>query len=227
MNNVSTTLGTRLKTARKSKNWRQEDLSDRSGVKQSTISKIERDIQKTSTEVVKLAHALKVSAIWLSDGIGPMYTEIDKNTPEVEEDCMLYQYFDPRCIKGSYFNSKDKPSCDTLSVSSRTLAGLGVAADDAIAYVQDDESGGMTLAHGDEGVIDSSQTEPELNNGRLFAIASGHRVIVRRITVNSIGGLLVSSDSSDKSRFPDELFTALDRQQLNIIGRLCWSSGRK
>lgn len=63
------TLGLRLKAARLRKNMTQADLETASGVKQGTISKIERGDQEQSSYVVALALALDVDPGYLYNGI--------------------------------------------------------------------------------------------------------------------------------------------------------------
>lgn len=62
-------LGNRLSEARKRRNLTQKRLAEISGVPQQTISKIERDDQKSTTQLVELAEALGVTAKWLATGI--------------------------------------------------------------------------------------------------------------------------------------------------------------
>lgn len=62
------TLGERVKQRRKELQWTQEDLAQKSGVGQGTISKMERTGQEASTYVVELADALGVSPQWLNTG---------------------------------------------------------------------------------------------------------------------------------------------------------------
>ena len=62
--------GERLKYARKLRGLTQEKLSEMSGVKQGSISKIEREEQDSSGFDAKLAYALSVPAIWLSSEVG-------------------------------------------------------------------------------------------------------------------------------------------------------------
>ena len=64
--------GKRLKQARKAKGLTQGELSEISGVKQGTISKIERGDQDSSGFDAVLANALDVDAFWLSTGGGSM-----------------------------------------------------------------------------------------------------------------------------------------------------------
>lgn len=61
--------------------WSQQELADRSGVPQGTISKIERGDQDSSRYDVHLADALGISPVWLTKGIGAI--KPDNNVQEV------------------------------------------------------------------------------------------------------------------------------------------------
>lgn len=65
---MTTTYGDRLRTARKHKNLSQDQLAQVSGVKQGTISKIERGDQEISTFDVELSMALDIHPLWLKNG---------------------------------------------------------------------------------------------------------------------------------------------------------------
>lgn len=64
--------GERLKTARRLRNMTQHELAEKSGVKQTTISKIERGDQKGSKSDMDLCFALQINPVWLSRGMGNM-----------------------------------------------------------------------------------------------------------------------------------------------------------
>ena len=66
------TLGKRLKAARKSKGFTQQELEKLSGVSQQLISKIESEKIESTTEVFNLAEVLDVNAKWLATGSGEM-----------------------------------------------------------------------------------------------------------------------------------------------------------
>lgn len=224
-------LGTRLKAARKAAGWTQQELHKQSGVSQTTLSKLERGEQKSSTDTALLASALGVSAIWLSDGIGDMrnsYKSGNVNgSTQSKEEFVLYQYADPRCNASPYKGASGKSELPTVTVAASTLHRLSLSPMDCIAFVQGDASGGTTVATGDQGIIRADERDPRQHNGRLFAIADGESVFVRRIATRATGGYLITCDNPDKSLFPDEILTATEASTLNIIGRLCWSSGNK
>jgi phage repressor protein C with HTH and peptisase S24 domain len=72
-------LKDRLKQARKHANLTQSELAERAGIKQASISEIERGLTRTSGYLVKLATILEVSPVWLSEGIGSMLASDQSN----------------------------------------------------------------------------------------------------------------------------------------------------
>jgi phage repressor protein C with HTH and peptisase S24 domain len=63
-------LKDRLRQARKNAGLTQADLAERAGIKQASISEIERGLTRTSGYLVKLAQICGVDPVWLSDGSG-------------------------------------------------------------------------------------------------------------------------------------------------------------
>jgi transcriptional regulator with XRE-family HTH domain len=63
-----TTLGIRLRQARKDKKLSQKALAELVGIKQQAVQRIERGDVKNTCYIVQLAHALEVSPDWLAAG---------------------------------------------------------------------------------------------------------------------------------------------------------------
>jgi len=98
-----TTLGSRLKLSRKQRAMTQKDLSEKSGVSQQLISRVESEKIDNTTEFLSLAEALGVSAKWLSKGEGEMTGEdtvasnsADALTYEAQELAKTFQKLPPK-----------------------------------------------------------------------------------------------------------------------------------
>lgn len=72
-------LKDRLKQARKYAKLTQVELAERAGIKQASVSEIERGLTRTSGYMVKLAQVCQVSPVWLSEGIGEMELGAESN----------------------------------------------------------------------------------------------------------------------------------------------------
>lgn len=75
-------LGGRVKQRRNQLGWSQEELAQKSGIGQGTISKMERTDQESTTFIVELAQALGVSATWLRTGVNE---KSSRNSSKISE----------------------------------------------------------------------------------------------------------------------------------------------
>lgn len=82
-------FGERLKAAREAAGLTQEELAKKSGVKQGTISKIERGDSDSSTFTVQLAIACGVRPEWLAMSEGEMRTEFSYAALDEKERAVL------------------------------------------------------------------------------------------------------------------------------------------
>lgn len=88
------TLAERVKAAREHAGLKQAPLAKMVGVEQPVISQLERGKNLQSAHLPKIAHATGVSAIWLSDNIGPMVvdTKEDSNVSMAEQPSQSFRY---------------------------------------------------------------------------------------------------------------------------------------
>lgn len=63
-------LKDRLKQARKAAGLTQVELAERAGIKQASVSEIERGLSRTSGYLVKIAQICGVDPAWLAEGVG-------------------------------------------------------------------------------------------------------------------------------------------------------------
>lgn len=68
------TLAGRLRHARGLKGWTQQQLADAAGVTQGTIGNLESQSRHRPRDLLAIASALGVSAVWLDKGEGAMLT---------------------------------------------------------------------------------------------------------------------------------------------------------
>jgi len=224
------TLGKRVRRAREQRGMGQGELSRRLGMKdQSPLSKIERSsTQSTSSYVGRIAEVLGVRVSWLLYGTGGMGDKTGSSDTlasslDHDSDVLLYQLTDSRsthCV-----HERADQHVATLDVARAVLDDIDVTAETGAAYVQSDASMAPTLQPADRGVIDVTRRDVESESGSLFALRRGRSVIVRRVVAHADGRALVSCDSADKRLYPDHEVASLD--DLDVRGRLVWSSGKK
>lgn len=78
---MNKSLAQRLKEARTEREWTQVDLSKKSGVRQSDISKIERGVTNRPIGLLALANALQCDPYWLETGRGQKTPSVSNVTP--------------------------------------------------------------------------------------------------------------------------------------------------
>jgi phage repressor protein C with HTH and peptisase S24 domain len=79
-----------------------------------------------------------------------------------------------------------------------------------------------TLFHGDRAVIDLGSTK--IVSGRVFVVALGDEVKIKRIFKMADGQIRIVSDSVDKATYPDE-YISQDSDRFLVIGRVIDRSG--
>lgn len=73
-------LKDRLKHARRYAQLTQSDLAEKAGIKQASVSEIERGISRTSVHLVKLAQICGVNPVWLAEGVGQVFEGQEDDT---------------------------------------------------------------------------------------------------------------------------------------------------
>lgn len=88
------TLAERIKSARIHAKLTQKALALKAGVEQPVISQLETGKNLQSAHLPKIAHACGVSAIWLSENIGPMINaaKVDSNVGEARQPVESFRY---------------------------------------------------------------------------------------------------------------------------------------
>jgi SOS-response transcriptional repressor LexA len=88
------TLAERIKSARMHAKLTQKALALKAGVEQPVISQLETGKNLQSAHLPKIAHACGVSAIWLSENIGPMISVAkgDSNVAETRQQLESFRY---------------------------------------------------------------------------------------------------------------------------------------
>lgn len=71
--NIGMTIGERIKAARKAIPMTQGELAAKVGVKQPTLSELERGDSASSAHLPAIAAALGLNALWLQTGKGPKH----------------------------------------------------------------------------------------------------------------------------------------------------------
>jgi transcriptional regulator with XRE-family HTH domain len=86
-----TTLAGRLRHARARLGWTQQQLADAAGVTQGAIGNLESQSRHQPRDLLAIASALGVSAVWLDKGEGAMLTEYPALRGDVKDLAQLIE----------------------------------------------------------------------------------------------------------------------------------------
>ena len=100
------------------------------------------------------------------------------------------------------------------------LAKMGLKPSDISAITANGDSMAPTIQDGEVLLIDHSQQEPR--DSKVFALARGDEMVVKRLIRDFSGGWVVRSDNPDKNKYPD--FCVSD-ENLRIVGQVVWRGG--
>jgi transcriptional regulator with XRE-family HTH domain len=87
--NINMSIGQRIKERRKAIGLTQSQLAAKVGMKQSSISELENGDSSSTTNVAKIAQALKVNALWLETGAGDGMRQDHANPAGLDIDKMM------------------------------------------------------------------------------------------------------------------------------------------
>lgn len=229
-------LKDRLKQARKSAGLTQAELADRVGIKQASVSEIERGLTRTSGYLVQLAQACGVDPIWLSEGtgspgqarpisnatmLGPI-SVWDDETPLDDDEVYVPFLKEVELSAGSGRTVIEKSSSRKLRFGKQTLRNQGVQFDQAVCVTVHGNSMEPVLPDGSTVGVDKSSTS--VKDGKMYAIDHGGELRVKTLYRMPGGGLRFRSFNQDEH--PDEEYSAqqLAESGINVLGKVFWYS---
>ena len=225
-------LKDRLKQARKSAGLTQSELAERAGIKQSSVSEIERGLSRSSAHLIKLAQVCNVDPIWLADGSAE-----DREKMERVRAALHRQFHGPSEDEYALIptllpkESGDPKLLDThvevregLVFRKDWLQKMKSKPENLHVIYADDNSMEPYILQGDAVLFDASQTDPWDKNVYVIQRPRGG-FSIRRLNQNLRGIWVISGDSRDKISHPDELSTVETVHELPIVGRVIWRGG--
>jgi phage repressor protein C with HTH and peptisase S24 domain len=232
-----TTLSERLREARTDANMTQAGLAKAVGIGQSLIGNLESGLRLTSKHIPKIAAALGVSAIWLSDGIGQKHGPGSEGmAPNIATPPRPVLVFD---------DDKDETDDGYISVPRLTLvASCGTGRmnwevdlkgtpnmfrkawcikkrynpEKLVTVMAEGDSMSPGIPHGASITLNTEDTLAR--TGKRYAIDFLGEFFIKRLFRESDGSITIRSDNADKSRFPDWTISTDHMESLNILGRV-------
>lgn len=201
-----TELKDRLKLARKRRKLSQPQLADAVGMSQSNLSDLETGKSKGSGLLPQIAKELKVNALWLATGEGPMESTSAPAPAIPQSKAAVILAYNPE--------GEPDPAGDMLIMLPWKLAELGNPdpAKLLIHYATDD-SMATEFKQGSLTLINTALTSPAA--GKVYLLNIGGKPYLRRM-VDAYGRWKIRADApGDPGEYLDELDAV-------IVGQVIW-----
>ncbi|MDQ3203066.1 MAG: helix-turn-helix transcriptional regulator [Pseudomonadota bacterium] len=244
-------LKDRLKAARKKAGLTQVELAERAGIKQASISEIERGLTRSSGHLVRLAQICGVDPVWLSEGtkfptaqwdavvsdtqpkyippelrsnasiLGPIDVW-DDDTPLDDDEVEIPFLKEVELSAGSGRTAVQKSSTRKLRFGKVTLRNQGVQPDQAVCVTVHGNSMEPVLPDGSTVGVDMSSTT--VKDGKMYAVNHDGQLRVKTLYRIPGGGIRMRSFNIDEHK--DEEYTAqeLSDKNIDVLGKVFWSS---
>lgn len=227
-----TTIGTRIRNARRDANISQEELARRVGVSQGAIGHLESGRTRNTHLLVRIASTLGVSAEWLETGTEPVNKTVASENellqvPTDDEFALVPQLdIAAACGEGTFVDHIVVKG--GLAFKRSSLRDFGVPEYAARIIYSSGGSMAPTIQDGRVVLINTADREPR--DGKVFAICKpDSELVLKRLVWDyhpSIGAQvwIMRSDNPDKNEHPDKILPPDDRTM--IVGRAVWNDNR-
>lgn len=239
-------LKDRLKQARKNAGLTQVELAERAGIKQASISEIERGLTRTSGHLIKLARICGVDPVWLSEGVGSPEVrpeaQQEKATSTIESNAVLLGPIDVwdddtpldddevyvpflkevELSAGAGITAVQQSQKQKLRFGKLTLRRQGVQPSEAVCVTVTGNSMEPVLPDGSTVGVDRGNTS--ITDGKMYALDHGGQLRVKTLYRVPGGGIRMRSYNRDEH--PDEVYTPQEmlQKEIAVLGRVFWSS---
>lgn len=133
----------------------------------------------------------------------------------------LKSVFLPKTLLGASAGTgaldEDERSADAIAVDARWLKGIGVEPSHASVIRVDGEAMAPTLRHGDDIIVDHSDTMGRLRDG-LYLLRLDDVLMVKRVAMGPRRGIF--SIVSDNNLYPS--WGEMDLELVTVVGRVAW-----
>ena len=210
-------FGERVKEARIEKGFTQEAFAKKLGLKQGTISDIERGKTKNSPVTWKMAELCGVHSEWLQTGKGEKYSNIQNQSQSKD---LITEIQTIKIHEGS-------SAPDTYTVLNQTLESVNLKPEDARILQTDSLNMSPTIGKNSQVLIDTSDTTPK--EGGIYLIQDGKHLALKRLiyeysylVMDSVW--MMKNDNPNKQEYPDKVLPQPGNAK--IIGRVVWYDNR-
>lgn len=200
-------VGKRVRDRRKELGLSQGDLAKAAGLTQPTISSLERGESNTSGAIASIAHALKVSALWLETGLGEKELSARKLLRRTHSNGTQEEFFEVPIMpsEGSCGGLGNVPPHLPIVKGVEFFKHYKVNPECVFAVISDGDAMSPFVMNGYAVLFDSAACAQKLTSG-VYAIKTPAGVRIKRLHIRADGSLVLANDNPDKTRFPDEVY---------------------
>nr|WP_267964128.1 helix-turn-helix transcriptional regulator [Halomonas sp. MCCC 1A11057] len=236
------TIGERVRRARKYAGLTQKQLAEAVGIRQPTLSDLEKGDSRSSAYLVQIARACKVNADWLATGRGEMeasnnVTELHPKPVSSGDDLVIHdteitegeEPLRPDEVELPYLREVEFAAGDgrtqvienhgrTMKFSLPRLLRAGVQPHNAACATASGSSMEPTIADGSPIAIDRGCTH--IIDGKIYALDHGGMLRIKRLYRLPLNRVRLVSDNSDEH--PEEVYSMMGDEAPQILGRVFW-----
>lgn len=223
---MTTTIGDRIKEARKLRGMSRPDLVKASGIKYPTLAGIENNDQTGTTQLIPLAEALRVHVRWLQSGTGAR--DIDSPPALEESDWVdVTGYSQAAGLGASGSEAIEYAETHSLKFKKNSLRRRGILGRPLAVYYGRGDSMEPTINDGDAILFDTSDTR--ISDGCLFLIqvhgaANPAYYVKRALVLDGVTYFQSDNPSGDHDwRKPRRMDSS--REPITVLGRVHWIGG--
>lgn len=208
---MNETIGDRIKARRDSEQLSQQDVATRVDVTPQSVQQWEAG--KTAPRgkrLDSLAHALGCSKEWLLFGSGDLPNEPATRFTKVP-------VLDVELAAGVGAHIDMEEVTDWVPISQDWIFENQLPESNLVVVKVSGDSMLPRLQNGDMLLVNTSDNRPV--SGKIYAIANGSELRVKRLIKQMSGAWVISSDNKHDPAYPDEVIPPNSFNQLRIIGR--------
>ncbi|HHZ56505.1 XRE family transcriptional regulator [Xanthomonas vasicola] len=223
---MGTTIGDRIREARKARGLSRPDLAKLSGIKYPTLAGIENNDQTGTTQLPELAEALGVNVRWLQSGMGPRDAS-EKAQPDERDWADITGYSQAVGLGAGGTEAVEYAETHSLKFKKTSLRRRGILNHPLAVYYGRGDSMEPTINDGDAILFDTSDTRPV--DGSLYLIqvlgaANAEYYVKRAEILDGIVYFRSDNPTGDHHwRKPKRMDS--NREPIVVIGRVHWIGG--
>lgn len=164
---------------------------------------------------------------WLETGRLPMYPT-GKEAPGATDEPDAYAFIRQMSLEVACGNGQQPEHIvvkSTLAFRRDWLARKGLNPETLEVYEAKGSSMSPHIEDGDALLVDVSVAAPKSGECWVFWQQELSHPRIKRLVFRENGDVVIRSDSSDKSQFPDEIVPAAICRNLRMVGRVVWRGG--